>query len=274
MWSFIQGINSHAYVLKRVLAGKEPIPANAVHTRPNGQVLVDVFPVTGYDRLLLNGYKAQAWIEPGVTAAQTRKDAAKMFPCPGTTCVVLACGPRRQRRQMKRLSDERWSYYADALPEYAHKLVRIGDGQAERYTARNGWIDANGVQSEVKWTGDWDPIADDEVDTVIANIENPKPRKRFDYWSPSWQLRVWFGVCLDAIDAGVITADQIPPESGLNAEVIAALKVVKNWDLSDEWRWCNTPVDERGAYPIFQAHLALAAQCREVEADGPESESW
>ena len=177
---------------------------------------------------------------------------------------------------MKRLSDEQWSYYADALPEYAHKLVRInvGDGKAQRYTARHGWVDADGIQSEVKWTGDWDIIWADDVDTAIANIDNPKPRERFDYWSPSWQLRVWFGVCLDAIQAGVITADQIPPESGLNAEVIAALKVVEDWDLSDEWRWCNTPVDERGAYPIFQAHFALGAQCREVEADGPESESW
>jgi hypothetical protein len=48
------------------------------------------------------------------------------------------------------MSNERWSYYADALPEYAHKLVRIGDGKAERYIAGNGWVDADGVQSEVK----------------------------------------------------------------------------------------------------------------------------
>ncbi len=80
---------------------------------------------------------------------------------------------------MKRLSDERWSYYADALPEYAHKLVRIdvGDSKAQRYTARHGWVDANGIQSEVKWTGDWDPIWGGDVDTVIANIDNPKPRE-------------------------------------------------------------------------------------------------
>ena len=174
---------------------------------------------------------------------------------------------------MKSLSDERWSYYADALPEYARKLVRIGDGTAERYTARNGWIDADGVQSEVKWTGDWDPIWADDVDTVIANIDNPKPVKPWSYWNPSLQLSLWFVACLDAIEAGVITADQIPPESGLNSEVVAALKAVEEWDLSDEWHWCNTPVDERGEYPIFQAHLALAAQCREVEADGSESDS-
>ncbi len=79
VWAFIQGVNSHALVLKRVLAGQEPIKADAVHTRPDGQVIVDVFPVTGYDRLLLNGYKAQVWIEPGVSAAQTRQDAARMY---------------------------------------------------------------------------------------------------------------------------------------------------------------------------------------------------
>ncbi|OMB93583.1 hypothetical protein [Mycobacterium colombiense] len=163
--------------------------------------------------------------------------------------------------------EERWFYYADALPEYAQKLVRISDGKAERYTARQGWVDANGVQSEVKWTGDWDPVLADDADTIIANIDNPRPRKRFDYWNPSWQLRVWFGVSLDAIEAGVITADQIAPESGLNDQVVAALKVVDDWDLSDEWRWCNTSTDERDESPILQAYFALGAQCREVEAE-------
>ena len=79
VWAFIQGVNSHALVLKRVRAGQEPIKADAVHTRPDGQVIVDVFPVTGYDRMLLNGYKAQVWIEPGVSAEQTRQDAARMY---------------------------------------------------------------------------------------------------------------------------------------------------------------------------------------------------
>lgn len=81
-------------------------------------------------------------------------------------------------------NEEQWFYYADALAEYAHKLVRIGGGKAERYIARSGWIDAEGVQGEVKWTGDWDPVSDVEVSTVIANIDNPKPREPFDYWNP------------------------------------------------------------------------------------------
>lgn len=31
---------------------------------------------------------------------------------------------------------KRWFYYADALPEYASKLVRVGGGKAERYSPR------------------------------------------------------------------------------------------------------------------------------------------
>jgi hypothetical protein len=164
-------------------------------------------------------------------------------------------------------NEERWHYYADALPEYAHRLVRIGDGTAQRYTARSGWVDADGVQGEVRWSGDWDPIWGDDVDTVIANIDNPKPRKPFDYWNPSLLLSLRFVAVLDVIEAGTMTADQIPPESGFNAEVVAALKAVEEWDLSARQVWANTPVGERGVYPIFEAHLALAAQCREMEAD-------
>jgi hypothetical protein len=110
-------------------------------------------------------------------------------------------------------------------------------------------------------------VSDAEVSTVVANIDNPKLREPFDYWNSLWELRKWFGACLDAIEAGVITADQIPPESGLNDEVVAALKAVADWDLSDEWRWCNTPVEVRGEYPILRAYCALGAQCHEVEAN-------
>jgi hypothetical protein len=176
-----------------------------------------------------------------------------------------------QRREDLVSDDPTSLYYADALPKYATKLVRIGAGneKAERYTARHGWVDAKNVESKVKWTGDWDPIWDDDVDTVIANIDNPKRREPWSYWQPSLQLRLWFVACLDAIEAGVITADQIPPESGLNDEVVAALKAVQDWDLSDQWVWHTASVADRvGEYPIFQAHLALAAQCREIEADG------
>jgi hypothetical protein len=95
-------------------------------------------------------------------------------------------------------NEERWLYYADALPEYATKLVAIdvGDGKAERYTAQNGWADADGVQSEVKWTGDWDPIRDDDIDTSsrTSTIRNQLNRGRIGnrhYNSGCGSLPAW-----------------------------------------------------------------------------------
>jgi hypothetical protein len=96
IWVFAQAINTQILVLKRVLAGHEPVNADAVHTRPDGQVVVDVFPATRYDRLLLNGYKGQVWIEPGVSAEQTRAEAAARYrgtdPVDPEVCLVLGAG--------------------------------------------------------------------------------------------------------------------------------------------------------------------------------------
>src|ERR1700742_4757801 len=96
IWVFVQAINTQILVLKRILAGHDPVDADAVHTGPDGQVVVDVFPATGYDGLLFNGYKAQVWIEPGVSAEQTRAEAAALYR--GTdasdpeVCLVLGAG--------------------------------------------------------------------------------------------------------------------------------------------------------------------------------------
>ena len=96
IWVLVQAINTQILVLKRVLAGREPVNGDAVHTRPDGQVVVDVFPATGYDRLLLNGYKGQVWIEPGVSAEQTRAQAAARYrgtdPGDPEVCLVLGAG--------------------------------------------------------------------------------------------------------------------------------------------------------------------------------------
>jgi hypothetical protein len=96
VWVFIQAINAQLFVLKRILAGKEPIGGNAVHTRPDGQVVVDVFPLTTYDRLFLNGYKAMVWLEPGVSAEQARRRGADRYrgPTPDRSevCLVLGAG--------------------------------------------------------------------------------------------------------------------------------------------------------------------------------------
>jgi hypothetical protein len=44
--------------------GVPPVPARAIRTRPDGQVVVDVFPVDRADGILLNGVRAEVWMEP------------------------------------------------------------------------------------------------------------------------------------------------------------------------------------------------------------------
>ena len=43
---FLKQLRAFEEVLGRIAAGKPPLPDSAVHTLPNGQVAVDVFPVT------------------------------------------------------------------------------------------------------------------------------------------------------------------------------------------------------------------------------------
>jgi hypothetical protein len=78
-WAFLQGVNALLEVLNRVVRGEAPIKPAAVHSRPDGQTVIDVFPVTTYDQLLFNGYHAEVWVQPGVTPEQAQADAAKMY---------------------------------------------------------------------------------------------------------------------------------------------------------------------------------------------------
>jgi hypothetical protein len=76
-------------------------------------------------------------------------------------------------------------YYADALPQYATKLLRLdapvtGDivadweawktAKAEMWQPHTGWRPYSGAQAEILATGDWDPISPDEVVEVQANM--------------------------------------------------------------------------------------------------------
>jgi aldehyde dehydrogenase (NAD(P)+) len=66
-----------------------------VHTRADGQVVVDVFPQTGWDRLLLNGVRAQVWMQPGVTAENLADTMAVFYrerEPRGAVAVVLGAG--------------------------------------------------------------------------------------------------------------------------------------------------------------------------------------
>ncbi|WP_419996035.1 aldehyde dehydrogenase family protein [Streptomyces boninensis] len=91
-WALAQTTRAYLHVLHRLAAGREPVDAAAVHER-DGRAVVDVFPATGWDGLLLNGFRAEVWMRPGSTAAQVRERAAGEYRGrPGTPAVALVLG--------------------------------------------------------------------------------------------------------------------------------------------------------------------------------------
>lgn len=67
-WVVIYALNRYIGTLDQILRyGGPKIDAKRVRTRGDGQVVVDVFPDNFYDRLLLNGVRAEVWMQPDVT---------------------------------------------------------------------------------------------------------------------------------------------------------------------------------------------------------------
>ena len=91
-WALAQNVSAYLYVLRRIAAGKDPVDAAAVR-EGDGRTRVDVFPATNWDTLLLNGFKAQVWIRPGIGAQEVRNRAAGEYRGrPGTPAVALVLG--------------------------------------------------------------------------------------------------------------------------------------------------------------------------------------
>lgn len=71
------------------------IPERAIRTRPDGQVIVDVFPADRADRILLNGLTAEIWMEPSVTRATLSANTASFYKQrepDGFVTLVLGAG--------------------------------------------------------------------------------------------------------------------------------------------------------------------------------------
>jgi aldehyde dehydrogenase (NAD(P)+) len=69
-WALIRSLNLYIATLHEIEKyGTPQVDAKRVRTRPGGQVVVDVFPSDFYDAVLLNGVRAEVWMQPGVTAA-------------------------------------------------------------------------------------------------------------------------------------------------------------------------------------------------------------
>jgi aldehyde dehydrogenase (NAD(P)+) len=81
--------------LDDLAAGRSPLAGQRVGRAPGGRLVVRVrMPFEGYDRLLLNGFRADVWLEPGITREEAA-DAAGLRtrrPDAGGVALVLGAG--------------------------------------------------------------------------------------------------------------------------------------------------------------------------------------
>jgi acyl-CoA reductase-like NAD-dependent aldehyde dehydrogenase len=78
-WALLQGVRTLLLTLRRVEAGEPPIALSRTRTEGDGRTVVEVFPATLDDKLLLSGYSAQVWMRDGVSREQAVASAASMY---------------------------------------------------------------------------------------------------------------------------------------------------------------------------------------------------
>lgn len=92
-WAVLYAIARYLRTLRGLaLDGRVPLPA--IHFR-NDRTKLDVFPYDTYDRVLLNGIRAQVWMQPGVAPSDVQHCAApfyKMPAPPGRVALILGAG--------------------------------------------------------------------------------------------------------------------------------------------------------------------------------------
>ncbi|EFO80234.1 aldehyde dehydrogenase [Oscillochloris trichoides DG-6] len=93
-WAIAEVINGYIETLKAIAEGRLPhLPR--IRTRPDGQVMVQVFPRTLYDRLILNGITADVWMQPDVTEETLYNEIGTLYRKPtheGVVVLVLGAG--------------------------------------------------------------------------------------------------------------------------------------------------------------------------------------
>jgi aldehyde dehydrogenase (NAD(P)+) len=94
-WALLRALNQLTHTLTALDKGESPLGNRATTTRTDGQVVVDVFPASLFDRLLLSGFSAQVWMQPDVTAGNLGENTASFYRQPephGHVVLVLGAG--------------------------------------------------------------------------------------------------------------------------------------------------------------------------------------
>ncbi|HLX59228.1 MAG TPA: hypothetical protein VKR83_19595, partial [Ktedonobacteraceae bacterium] len=95
IWPVMKSLRQLRQVLGEIAGTGHPKIPGPITTRPNGQVVAQVFPLTAYDRIFFMGVTAEIWMEPGVTAdtlAQTQAEIYRDKNHKGKVALVLGAG--------------------------------------------------------------------------------------------------------------------------------------------------------------------------------------
>src|SRR5437763_14840599 len=95
VWPVLKNLRQLRNSLSDIEAYGHPRIPGPITTRPDGQVVAQVFPQTTYDRLFFTGVTAEIWMEPGVTAEELPKTQAIAYQEQkhgGKVALVLGAG--------------------------------------------------------------------------------------------------------------------------------------------------------------------------------------
>lgn len=94
-WALVTGAAAYVDTLRALAEGRSPLERTRLRTSRSGQVVVDAFPFTPFDRLLLSGYSAEVWMQPDVSVTDLEDQVAQQYkdPAPmGRVALVLGAG--------------------------------------------------------------------------------------------------------------------------------------------------------------------------------------
>ena len=94
-WALIAGVRGLAETLTALDRGELPFKDGAVSERPDGQVVVGVYPTNLIESLLLHGYHAEVWQQPDVRRADLRGSIGRLYrdgPGDPGVCAVMGAG--------------------------------------------------------------------------------------------------------------------------------------------------------------------------------------
>ncbi len=94
-YALLMAVEAFHETLDRLWRGKPTYKPRSISERADGAAVARILPVAWHDRLLLSGYRAEVWMQPGVTPDNLAEHTASAYRQPperGEVCLVLGAG--------------------------------------------------------------------------------------------------------------------------------------------------------------------------------------